>query len=79
MKFASIPFNQNQVGWPLNEIDRQIRPQLSGNINADWVVIGSGYAGVSFARRLASLNPQLKIVLIAVSYTHLTLPTKRIV
>lgn len=64
MRFASVPFNQNQVGWPLNEIDRQIQPQLCGDIKADWVIIGSGYAGVSFARRLASLNPQLNIVLI---------------
>ncbi|MDR6614765.1 FAD-binding oxidoreductase [Klebsiella michiganensis] len=64
MRFASVPFNQNQVGWPLNEIDRQIQPQLSGDIKADWVIIGSGYAGVSFARRLANLNPQLNIVLI---------------
>ena len=64
MRFASVPFNQNQVGWPLNEIDKQLQPQQSGDIKADWVVIGSGYAGVSFARRLASLNPQLNIVLI---------------
>lgn len=64
MKFASVPFNQNQVGWPLNEEDLYRQPSLSGDIKADWVIIGSGYAGVSFARRLASLNPQLNIVLI---------------
>ncbi|QGN38131.1 NAD(P)/FAD-dependent oxidoreductase [Klebsiella oxytoca] len=64
MKFASVPFNQNQVGWPLNEADRHRQPSLSGDIKADWVVIGAGYAGVSFARRLASLDPQLNIVLI---------------
>lgn len=64
MRFASVPFNQNQMGWPLSETDRQLQPQLVGDITADWVVIGSGYAGVSFARRLASLNPQLNIVLI---------------
>ncbi|STR39107.1 oxidoreductase-related protein [Klebsiella michiganensis] len=64
MRFASVPFNQNQVGWPLNEEDLYRQPSLSGDIKADWVIIGSGYAGVSFARRLASLNPQLNIVLI---------------
>lgn len=64
MRFASVPFNQNQVGWPLNEEDLYRQPSLSGDIKADWVVIGSGYAGVSFARRLASINPQLSIVLI---------------
>lgn len=64
VRFASVPFNQNQVGWPLNEEDLYRQPSLSGDIKADWVVIGSGYAGVSFARRLASINPQLSIVLI---------------
>ena len=64
MRFASVPFNQNQVGWPLNEEDLYRQPSLSGDIKADWVVIGSGYAGVSFARRLASINPQQSIVLI---------------
>ena len=64
MRFASVPFNQNQVGWPLNEEDLYRQPSLSGDIKADWVVIGSGYAGVSFARRLANINPQLSIVLI---------------
>ncbi|MDV0423919.1 FAD-dependent oxidoreductase, partial [Klebsiella grimontii] len=58
VRFASVPFNQNQVGWPLNDIDHHRQPQLSGDIQADWVIVGSGYAGVSFARRLASLNPQ---------------------
>jgi hypothetical protein len=42
-----VPFNQNQVGWPLNEEDLYRQPSLSGDIKADWVVIGSGYAGVS--------------------------------
>ncbi|WP_058910057.1 NAD(P)/FAD-dependent oxidoreductase [Entomohabitans teleogrylli] len=64
MKYASVPFNQNQTGWSLNDEDYQQQPQLVGDIHADWAVIGSGFAGVGFARRLASLNPDLKIVLI---------------
>ena len=39
------------------------------------VVIGAGMAGLSAARRLVTNGYQV----IAVSYTHLTLPTKRIV
>ena len=51
VKFASVPLIR--IRWVGPEwIDRQIQPQLSGDIKADWVVIGSGYAGVSFARRL---------------------------
>lgn len=35
MKFVSVPFNQNQSGWSLCEADRQLQPQLVGNITAD--------------------------------------------
>lgn len=64
MKYASIPFNQNRNGW-LND-DLIIKPHstLNKNIDADWVIIGSGYAGLSFARRLANNAPNLKIILL---------------
>lgn len=46
MKYASVPFNQNENGW-LNETSRTPRyPTLNQNTDADWVVIGSGYAGL---------------------------------
>ena len=54
MRFASVPFNQNQVGWPLNEEDLYRQPSLSVYIKADWVLIGSGDAGVRFAPSLAA-------------------------
>lgn len=61
MKYASVPFNQNENGW-LNETSRTPRyPTLNQNTDADWVVIGSGYAGLSFARRLAHNNRTLKL------------------
>lgn len=64
MKYASVPFNQNENGW-LNETSLTPRyPTLNQNTDADWVVIGSGYAGLSFARRLAHNNPNLKIILL---------------
>ncbi len=62
MKYASIPFNQNQNGW-LRETPA-VYPTLRGDCQADWAVIGAGFAGLAFARRLASLNPELKIVVI---------------
>ncbi|MBW7981997.1 NAD(P)/FAD-dependent oxidoreductase [Enterobacillus tribolii] len=64
MKYASIPFNPGPPGWSLNEIDRRRHPRLQEDIQADWVIIGSGFAGVAFARRLANLDSRLKIVLI---------------
>lgn len=64
MKYASVPFNQNQTGWPLDEPESQRRARLEGDIHVDWVVVGSGFAGVAFARRLASLDNSLKIAVI---------------
>ena len=37
---------------------------LQGDITADWVIVGAGFAGVAFARRLAEINPGLKIIIV---------------
>ena len=62
MKYASIPFNQNHNGW-LRETPAS-RPALRGDCEADWAIVGAGFAGLAFARRLASHNPNLKIVVV---------------
>jgi len=62
VKYASVPFNQNSNGW-LREAP-VVNPTLRGDCNADWVIIGAGFAGLAFARRLASHRPDLKIVLV---------------
>lgn len=62
MKYATLPFNQNKNGW-LNEKAKS-NPALSTNITADWVVIGSGFAGLAFARRIANLHPDWNIVVV---------------
>lgn len=64
MKYASVPLNQNQNGWLKENALPTAFPPLIGNAEADWVVVGSGFAGVSFARRLASHDPSLKIIII---------------
>ncbi|TQI78614.1 glycine/D-amino acid oxidase-like deaminating enzyme [Serratia fonticola] len=64
LKYASVPLNQNQNGWLKEERLPTAFPPLIGDADADWVVVGSGFAGVSFARRLASLDPSLKIIVI---------------
>ncbi len=64
MKYASVPLNQNQNGWLKEDALSTAFPPLIGDAEADWVVVGSGFAGVSFARRLAHHNPNLKIIVI---------------
>ena len=49
-------------------------PTLQNNICCQVCVIGAGFTGLSAALSLTELGYE-----VAVSYTHLTLPTKRIV
>lgn len=63
MRYASIPFNQNQIGWPAGK-PYTPHPVLQTDMTADWVIVGAGFAGVAFARRLAELDASLKIILI---------------
>lgn len=69
MKYASLPHNQNVVGWPLPPKPPSISSPLTGQIRADWVIIGAGFAGVAFARTLATLKPDLHIVVLDAAST----------
>ncbi|WP_434778064.1 NAD(P)/FAD-dependent oxidoreductase [Neisseria sp. Ec49-e6-T10] len=64
MKEAKIPFNQNYNGWLSYPERFPVFPSFTGNTTADWVVIGAGYAGFAFARRLAENNPSAKVILL---------------
>lgn len=64
MKYASIPFNQNKTGWPVDENAQGRFPVLSGKHKAQWVVVGAGFSGVAFAQRLAERHPESQIVLL---------------
>ena len=64
MKYASIPFNQNKTGWPVDEHAQHRFPILSGQHKAHWVVVGAGFSGVAFAHRLAERHPESHIILI---------------
>lgn len=63
MSYASVPFFHNNVGWPAGH-PYPAHPTLRGDTTADWVIVGAGFAGVAFARRLAEINPALKIILL---------------
>lgn len=70
MRYASIPFNHNQPGWPAGEHSFSPQPALQGDITEDWVIVGAGFAGVAFARRLAEINPNLKIIIVEAHSTQ---------
>ncbi|MGD8205485.1 NAD(P)/FAD-dependent oxidoreductase [Pantoea sp. FN0305] len=59
-----LPFNQNISGWLSQYPQPHLFPALTSLIDADWVVIGAGYAGLAFARRLATLKPAWKIAVL---------------
>lgn len=51
-------------GWSAILPPRQARPALSGDVKADWLVLGAGFAGLAAARRIAELRPHAHIALI---------------
>ncbi len=64
MKIARLPKNDNTNGWSALLPARTPNPALAGNITADWIVLGAGYAGLAAARRLAENRPAESIALI---------------
>ena len=64
MKINRLPKDDNTNGWSRILPVRTPRPSLSGNVSADWIVLGAGYAGLAAARQLALLNPEMSIALI---------------
>lgn len=64
LRYASIPFNHNQPGWPAGDNCYASYPELRGEMTADWVIVGAGFTGVAFARRLAEIDPGLKIIVV---------------
>ena len=59
-----LPKNDTTNGWAAGLPPRTPRPPLTGDIRADWIVVGAGWAGLAAARRLANNRPNEKIVLI---------------
>lgn len=59
-----LPQDDDSNGWSAILPERRPRPALAGHKDADWVVVGAGYAGLAAARRLAENRPQDSILLI---------------
>ncbi|MGO7989798.1 NAD(P)/FAD-dependent oxidoreductase [Rhizobium leguminosarum] len=59
-----LPVENGISGW--EAISRRSFPirSLEGNVTADWLIVGAGFAGLSAARRLLELRPDDKIVIL---------------
>ena len=59
-----LPAESGISGW--EAISKRVLPvrTLDGDISADWLIVGGGFAGLSAARRLAQLRPGDRIVLL---------------
>ncbi|MBV2143454.1 FAD-binding oxidoreductase [Falsochrobactrum sp. TDYN1] len=62
-----LPVENGISGWEaLGERSFPAR-RLEGNMTADWLVIGAGFAGLSAARRLLQLRPDDRVVILEAS------------
>lgn len=59
-----LPRGDDGNGWSKILPPRMHMPALAARIDADWLVIGAGYAGLASARRLAAHRPGDSIVLL---------------
>ncbi len=67
MKVKKLPKDTGTTGWNAVLPERKNVQSLEHSINADWVVIGGGFAGLAAVRRLSQLHPQDRIVLLEAS------------
>jgi glycine/D-amino acid oxidase-like deaminating enzyme len=64
MRIGNLPADDARNGWSAILPPRAGRPALQGDVKADWVVVGAGYAGLAAARRLAENRPDDQVALI---------------
>lgn len=50
-RISLLPENDRTNGWAAYLPPRIPRPHLTGDVSADWLVIGAGWAGLAAARR----------------------------
>lgn len=63
-RVSHLPNDDRTNGWSALLPKREPRPALAGQWDADWAIIGAGYAGLAAARRLASLQPGASIAVV---------------
>ena len=64
MKITRLPKDPGPAAW--NALLPTPKPAkvLSGDMAADWLIIGGGFAGLAAAQRLKQLHPEARIVLL---------------
>ncbi|MFK0087478.1 NAD(P)/FAD-dependent oxidoreductase [Pseudomonas sp. NPDC090755] len=55
---------ENRCGWIVQAGEAAAYPGLRGVEQADWLIIGGGFTGLSAAHSLARMHPQARIVLV---------------
>ena len=59
-----LPNNDITCGW-INELPKRTGiNEFEGQTSCDWIIIGAGYTGLSAARQLGNMNPNMKILVI---------------
>ncbi|MEM0987283.1 MAG: FAD-binding oxidoreductase [Pseudomonadota bacterium] len=64
MQIARLPTNDRTNGWSGVLSARTPNAALQGDVIADWIVLGAGYAGLAAARRLGETRPNESVALI---------------
>ncbi len=64
MPLTRKDFTTDQHGWGELLPVRPVRPNLTGNHQVAWVVIGAGFTGLACARRLGELHKDDEILLV---------------
>ena len=59
-----LPNNDQTCGW-INELPKRASiNEVKGQLSCDWIIVGAGYTGLSAARQLGNMNPNMKIILV---------------
>jgi len=64
LKINILPKDDKTNGWSALLAERKPKAHLKGDVYADWVVLGAGYAGLAAARRLGELHPDQKVIVL---------------
>lgn len=64
IEVRKMPPDTGAAAWDAILPKRELNPSLEGQVDADYLVIGAGFAGLSAARRLSQLQPDARIVVL---------------
>ena len=59
-----LPKNPGDTGWKEILPKRKVNPKLADHLNADYLIIGGGFAGLSAARRLNQIDNKATIAVL---------------